>query len=728
MKPMDLDALRHGNFAKLGEAVTDWEQMTKKLAALKKDAEDNLKAKADKANWAGINATVTREFIAKTAAEFADAHTQAESITRILSDTRAELVSYRTQLNEAIERASEQHVTVIDTGGGTFTVAGNTRPDWASDPSGNTGATDPKVVTAFREEIEGILTKATQSDTSAAQALLLLADQAEYGFADASYADRDEAVEAVAAAEKLAKMARSPIAMTLDDIAAFDRTMAAYHDDPLFAEQFAKCLGAKGTLQFWTEMAQAHAGARGAELDAMKSLQTNMGLTLATATFSDSDAMQDWKRNLIAERNTAFHATFSSGATGALGAQVISSLMSRGRFDTEFLDDYREKIFKADKAAGESGTHDLWVKGYDALDLVFGDGNGRDPLKGLFDGLSHNPEAAEHAFESKADLDHMLGTTRYTDRGESLGHALESAVTGVAAGDTGASAPPHSSAQVEIMSNVMEAVAQPGSGAGLVGKGLGSSFGNMAASYMPEISQTLAGHGAEPIFLTNSADSDGLGKVPNVVRFLSAVSADPSGRAGIVLGESIYSSGLIESHLADPSLFDGSRTQVLQEIGKNAGTIEGIVAHSVADDEVRASVKSETEYNDALKSKGDIAKTWITVGSTFVEFSDAHGGATMGAVVGGGIGAVAGAAVDRLLEGQKMDGSRDEALYRSAMDLYDSRDSVSRQTQWAAQETIGRHRLDMPRAGTDNVLRDAVAVGWDAASEFLSGTRERPNA
>ncbi|MCZ0988793.1 hypothetical protein O1M54_29385 [Streptomyces diastatochromogenes] len=50
---MDLDALRHGNFAKLGEAVTDWEQMTRKLADLQKDAENNLKAKADTAKWAG---------------------------------------------------------------------------------------------------------------------------------------------------------------------------------------------------------------------------------------------------------------------------------------------------------------------------------------------------------------------------------------------------------------------------------------------------------------------------------------------------------------------------------------------------------------------------------------------------------------------------------------------------------------------------------------------------
>jgi hypothetical protein len=724
---MDLDALRHGNFSKLGEAITDWGQMTKKLAELQKDAETNLKSKADKASWVGVNATVSREFITKTAAEFADAHTQADSITKILSDTRGELIGYRTQLTEAITRGAQQNLTVVDTGEGTFTVTGNTRPDWASDPSGKTGAADQKAVNALREEIEGILTKATQSDNSAAKALRLIVDQAKYGFSDASYSDRDSAAKAVAAAEKLAKMAKKPSDMSLSDIANFNRAMEKYKADPLFAEQFAKGLGAKGTLQFWTEMTSAHAGARSSELETLKSLQQNLGLTLATASFSDSDAMQHWKKDLIAERNTNFVAANSPNPVGALGSQVISSLMRKGEYDTEFLDAYREKLFKADKGAGDAGTHDLWVKGHDSLDLVFGDGNGRDPLEGLFEGLSHNPEAAVHAFESKTDLDHMLGTTMYTDRGESLGRALEAATTGVTVGDSTQHALPHSETQVQIMKNIMEAVAQPGGGSDLVSKGLGDSLGNMAASYMPEISQTLAGHGAESVFITESDDPDGLGEVRDVVRFLSSVSTDPDGRAGIIFGESIYTSTLLDSHLTDPSLFDGPQEQVIDNIGKNAGIIEGIVAHSVADGEVRAAAEGEKDYNEALKSKGDFAKTWIAIGLANVSVPNEYGGAAMGAVAGGMVGAIAGSVVDRVLEGQELNGVKDEALYASAQDLYNARDSVSQQTQWAAEDTIRRHDLDLPTDGTNDLIRNAVNDGWDASSQFLSGTKERPN-
>jgi hypothetical protein len=728
---MDLDALRDGSFSQLGEAITDWEQMTKNLATLKEDAQNNLKGKADKANWAGVNAQVSREFIDKTAQEFADAHTQADSITNILKDTRGELVSYQTQLNEAITRGEKKNLSVVDTGHGTFSVMGNTRPDWASDPSGRTSATNQQDVDSLRDEIQRILGKATESDNSAAKVLRLLVDQAKYGFSDAHYKDRDSAADAVEAADRLAKMAEHPDKMSAKDIAEFNRYLAKYHNDPLFAERFAEGLGGKGTLQFWTDMVNVHAGAKGPELQSMEELQRNLSMTLATASFSDSDGMTAWKADVLRQMNTSFHSESKvpfQNPVGALGSQVLSSLMRQGEFDTEFLDDYRTRLFKQDQGAGNSNTDALWVKGYDHIDLVFGDGNGRDPLDGLFDALSHNPEAATHAFESKADLDHMLGTTQYTDRGESLGRALESAVTGVCDGDTTSGAPPHSAAQVKIMGNIMQAVADPNGGADLVTKGLGKSFGDMAAAYMPEISEALAGPDSKSVFLTNSEAPDAFqGKhIPDVVRFLSATSADPAGRAGIVYGESIYTGSLLESHLSDPSLFHGPRDQVLADIGRNAGIIEGIVGHSVADGKVETAIGTQNDYNDALKAKGDAAKTWVNIGLSGLKVPEHLGGAMMGSVVGGGAGAVAGAAVDRLIDGQQMQGAKDNGLYTSAKDLYAMRDSVNQQTQWSVDDALARHHVNVPEDGTNDIVRNAVNSGWDASSDYLSNTKERP--
>ncbi|MEU9445000.1 hypothetical protein AB0D42_29825 [Streptomyces sp. NPDC048304] len=162
---MDLDALRHGNFSQLGEAISDWEKMTQDLATLAEDARRKLKGAADKADWAGVNAQVSREFIDKTAQEFADAHTQADSITKILKDTRGELIAFRDELNDTLERSPYKYCTVIDTGDGTFTVTGNPRPDWSSDPSGNTSAISQKDVDDLRNEIQPILNKATEATT-----------------------------------------------------------------------------------------------------------------------------------------------------------------------------------------------------------------------------------------------------------------------------------------------------------------------------------------------------------------------------------------------------------------------------------------------------------------------------------------------------------------------------------------------------------------------------------
>jgi hypothetical protein len=119
---MDLDALRQGDFSKLSQAITAWKGVVDRLQTLETDARDDLKAKADKANWAGVNATVSREFISKTAGEFSDAHTQAKSIHDILKDTHDELVDYKQQLDQALTRGRAKNLTVTPTAGGGFTV------------------------------------------------------------------------------------------------------------------------------------------------------------------------------------------------------------------------------------------------------------------------------------------------------------------------------------------------------------------------------------------------------------------------------------------------------------------------------------------------------------------------------------------------------------------------------------------------------------------------------
>ncbi|MEK8144535.1 hypothetical protein NKH18_31020 [Streptomyces sp. M10(2022)] len=196
---MDIEALRHGNFASLDTAVDDWTGMIKHLVAMEKSARDDLMVKANRANWAGVNATVSREFINRTAGEFADAVTQATSIRNILRDTRSELISCRDELNRAIDRGWDKHLSVAGVKGGGFSVYVNVHPE----PVGSKEAMVP-----LRDELQRILVKATESDSTAAEVLKALANHAEYGFSDASYKDRDSAADAVQAAKDMAKIVK----------------------------------------------------------------------------------------------------------------------------------------------------------------------------------------------------------------------------------------------------------------------------------------------------------------------------------------------------------------------------------------------------------------------------------------------------------------------------------------------------------------------------------------
>lgn len=184
---MDFEALHSASFTSLDTTVSDWTKMLTKLTDLKADAKDGLHGKASKANWAGYNATVSREFIGKTAEEFNDAYTQAESIRNIMRDTQGELKTQQRLLKEAIERGRGNHMSVKPAGSG-FTVTPS------PDPKPANGQKD---VDALRDELQGILDKATEMDNTAATSLKALVDLTDYGFSGQKYADRDSAVTAI---------------------------------------------------------------------------------------------------------------------------------------------------------------------------------------------------------------------------------------------------------------------------------------------------------------------------------------------------------------------------------------------------------------------------------------------------------------------------------------------------------------------------------------------------
>ncbi|MEU5161834.1 hypothetical protein AB0G74_19840 [Streptomyces sp. NPDC020875] len=89
----------------LGTAAADWRTMAGELAKLAGGTRDGLVKHSDGARWEGANATVTREFVHKTAKEIADLHQEAESIAAVLTDAHAELAAIQKKARSLTEAA-----------------------------------------------------------------------------------------------------------------------------------------------------------------------------------------------------------------------------------------------------------------------------------------------------------------------------------------------------------------------------------------------------------------------------------------------------------------------------------------------------------------------------------------------------------------------------------------------------------------------------------------------
>ncbi|MEV6805790.1 hypothetical protein [Streptomyces sp. NPDC051132] len=684
---MDFNALYHANFKLLDDAVTDWSTLVKHLADLKKDAEDGLHKAAISADWAGVNAQVSKQFIGKTAGEFGDAHTQATTIHNILRDTRDELKSFHQQLTDAVSRGQKKNLTVIDAGGGKFTVQGNTRPDWSSDPSGNTGATNQKDVDDLRDEIQGILGKATESDNSAKDVLTAIVDQSRMGFSDASYQDRDTAAAAVKEADEMAKLAKKdPDDLSVADFDRLNAGLKKYHDDPLFSERFAKDLGPEKTLSFWANVSDSIVSwdISHERRDQLGELQKNLGLTLATASQSDTADMTEWKRHMVDIGDQEV----GGKRGGLLGFQVMSNLMRVGDYDDDFMKQYGKSLMETERKMTGDGSHYAWQRMGPSpfLNHMKGD-SGFDPLSGYLKGLSNNPDAATDFFNDDflpkdGDRKHAVSNFKYLfedrhwphetnsdlSRGEStdgrnnLASALEAAATGHPAGEipTG-DTPAHNPGQAKLFQNIVSSISDD-NGRLTDHSYMSDSIGQIASEYLPDIDRATTDVDQHP----GKGDADGqeawdrIQKLypvqgteaeldrREVTRFLFAVGQDPKGYAAVEVGQKNYMGKLMEYHL-NPDLPQSERPThdlelTIRDIARHSGQVSGTLAmgrnEAVAGP---ADVKDKDFDHSVSQWKNFLSGTvgtGVGVGTSFIASP----------AVGAGVGGAAGTATSMMLE------------------------------------------------------------------------------
>lgn len=177
------------DLSKLGNAVADWKKAVSHLRTLEKEARSGMLAKSESARWAGVNATVTRAFVKKTAKEFADAYAEAATISALLSDAHTELVKIQKSIQQIVADQAKLGVTLQDIGGGAVRW---TFPRARSESGDGERTTEQlEAAQALADRIPPLVNRAYDIDTSVAQALGRAHGNATYNFGHATYKSLD---------------------------------------------------------------------------------------------------------------------------------------------------------------------------------------------------------------------------------------------------------------------------------------------------------------------------------------------------------------------------------------------------------------------------------------------------------------------------------------------------------------------------------------------------------
>ncbi|MFE7333277.1 hypothetical protein [Streptomyces griseus] len=99
------------DLGKLDTAAADWKSTAANLKKLRAGVYSGLLQLSDGAQWAGLNASVTKEFVRKTAKEVADLHLEAASISAVLEDAHDELARLQKKARELSAEARKGNPT-----------------------------------------------------------------------------------------------------------------------------------------------------------------------------------------------------------------------------------------------------------------------------------------------------------------------------------------------------------------------------------------------------------------------------------------------------------------------------------------------------------------------------------------------------------------------------------------------------------------------------------------
>ncbi|GHF10650.1 hypothetical protein E5082_17840 [Streptomyces griseoluteus] len=648
---------------KLKAAADDWSEMAGKLDKLAADAADGMKAKADKADWEGVNAGVTKAFIGKTVKEFADAAAEAKGVKLVLEDGYT-----------AIKQAHDELVGIRDHEG----PAAGIRVD----DKGKVTARKPlselhmarhdpdyidligqerKNIESWQKRIDLIVDNCNDTDVALKNALEAnVTDRKDFSAPTYTKLDQEEAARAAALAAKGRDLTHA-------ELQQLNELLKDNSQSREFAKDFYGKLGPEKSLAFFGQLSKDtydYSKVDPERLKDVQELQRNLGLNLATASH-DKDFTDKWGpelRKLGTERIPLAKHDYD----GPFGYQLLGGIMRNGNYDAKFLNPIAEHVAqlhaKAPFMFADNKEVNGWLKNpYNPSGV---NGAGYDPATAMLEALGNSPDAAKHFFADPPTAYHQDGTVdhgataalgkdkdghaidNYLDffsnekwesfpdvnsidpdehkaslnqMPDALGHALEAATLGYPAGHPDAHVV-RDADNAAIMQKVMEKYASDPELLKKHHEAMADSLGTMGAGYIDDINWALDKNDPQSVFAPGRNPEghvdfrdtvDGNGR--SVVRgFLSTLGQHPDAYATLSTAEQVYTRSALEGAVGpDGKITDEVAAQARATV-RTGAEVQGMLDQSRADQVEATNLKTHEDYEKAVAKRAG----WVEFGAT----------------------------------------------------------------------------------------------------------------
>ncbi|MCX5214405.1 hypothetical protein OG689_34970 [Kitasatospora sp. NBC_00240] len=629
--------LHEANFSGIVDTAEAWSGLAKALEGLDTRVGNELTNTPQRAGWEGASADDAKNTLNRVDQDFTLAAAVARSVAAIVADAADDLKAARRTLDQTLDDAAAQKLT----------VAANGDISWP--PMQGVPHNDPdsqQVSEDYRKEMKGkadavsdrinrAVDQATAADQRAAAALQTDVGSSTTSFNSAPYGGGD-AADAKRAADLMSKGG----SLSDDELKRLQNLMAANAGSKDFSTTLLNSLnaGGKNGPEALLEYSKIYGDLGRGDHNGKQyqDVYGNLSQVLATAT-KDGGMGKDWQDGLLKAAREGSHGSSSPYNTSY---DVLTDLMgAKGDFDKEFLNKVGTDLIDYERGSKAKGE-DLWGPGYTAVT-----GNQGDPMGGLMQAMSRNPEAAKGFFdpEGNKNLDYLLkdrdwpnkgyeekqldSIARGTSRG-TFGDALEAATTGRDPHGNQPPVHPHDPAMARIMSNTVATLG--GERAGDENKlpaGLRHPLGNMIADYAPDTHEILGkemGGESETSKLTVTRDQ--------LLRTIRGVSEDPEAYKTIHYAETREIARRMDTYGPEAMQPDGTGRPnpkfagFVQESGQALGSLDGVRSDVITDhrdDQIfRNNWNSKINYhilgtpaNIIFGPAGDLAQRLVDVGT-----------------------------------------------------------------------------------------------------------------